>query len=520
MAIFIKRLTIQNFKCFENEPPLQLSVPDNNRGSGLNILIGENGNGKTTILEAINYLTLNNFSAENKLNINDFFDFKKGIVIEGETDEFSCESSIDAYKFNDWSFKASGITFSAKNRDIKERGKLLSSPFQISNHFRVIQDQYEKTDGSVPTDKKGGGVKKIDGRDKIFGNARMKDGDGLNIFFFDKNRTRQITTGNYKTTFEKICDDLNWKFVKNINDENKDKILQNIVGEYFKTVDEVVGKSVGKKTAKDLSEFFEKDDFENLRIELLSLLHPFSNSFFALRDENDLSQINVRDLGSGIEIILTLLMLKNIAGASKGNIIYLIDEPELHLHPKAQEKLLELLLEESKNKQIIVSTHSPYLFKGAISQNATLLLCTRDKNNKIRIEDARRQGWGLFPSWSPSWGEINHFAYNMPTIEFHDELYGFLHELYIGKASNQDDADNKSKQKDFEKNYLQTKLSPTKEWTPEFGGVAQSKENVTLQTFIRNKVHHPENKTMQNVTFSDQDLKKSIEELVGILKSP
>lgn len=74
MAIFIKKLTIQNYKCFENEP-IDLSVPNGNRGSGLNILIGENGNGKTSVLEALNYLTLNSFSAENKLSVSDFFDF-------------------------------------------------------------------------------------------------------------------------------------------------------------------------------------------------------------------------------------------------------------------------------------------------------------------------------------------------------------------------------------------------------------------------------------------------------------
>jgi len=71
MAIFIKKLIIQNYKCFENET-ISLSVPNGSLGSGLNILIGENGNGKTSVLESINYLTLNNFSAENKLNINDF----------------------------------------------------------------------------------------------------------------------------------------------------------------------------------------------------------------------------------------------------------------------------------------------------------------------------------------------------------------------------------------------------------------------------------------------------------------
>ncbi len=516
MPIFINRLNIQNYRCFVNES-IGLNAPNGEIGSGLNILIGENGNGKTTVLEAVNYLTLNSFSAENKISINDFTDYKKEIVVDAETDEFSCGSSIEFY--STYSFTSRGVKFIAKSRDTKERGKLLSSPFDTRNQFLITKDQYQKEDGSTPTNKDGS-IRNIDGRDKIFGNARINDNEELNIFFFDKNRTRQITTGNYKTTFEKICDDLNWNFVKNLNEDNSQKLLENIVGEYFSKVHEITSKGVGKKTTKELKDFFGQKDFEAIKIEVMNLLHPFTNSFFALRKDKELSQVNVRDLGSGIEIILTLLILKNIAGASKGSIIYLIDEPELHLHPKAQEKLLGLLLEESKDKQIIVSTHSPYLFRGAISKNAKLLLFTRDKNNKIVINDARDRGWGLFPAWSPSWGEVNFFAYDMPTVEFHDELYGFLHENYTSKATDQNDADERSKQTKFEDEYLQTKLSPSKKWTPEFGGIAKTEKDVTLPTFIRNKIHHPENKTMQTNNYTDNELKQSIQELIIIVKNP
>lgn len=493
MTIFIKKLTIQNYKCFENEP-ISLAVPDGNRGSGLNILIGENGNGKTTVLEAINYLTLNSFSAENKLSINDFCDFKKEIVVEAETDEFNCVSSIDFYK--DWSFKANGISFKAKSRDTKERGNLLSSLFQINNSF-ISEPNYVKKDGSSG--------KEIDGRDKIFSKSRINEGE-LNIFFFDKNRTRQITTGNYKTAFEKICDDLNWNFVRNLTDENSNTILQNVSGEYFKNVDGIANKNFGKKTAKELKEFFGKEEFEKVKIELLNILHPFSNSFFALRDENALSQINVGDLGSGVEIILTLLILKNIAGASKGSIIYLIDEPELHLHPKAQDKLLDLLLEEAKNKQIIVSTHSPYLFKGAISQNAKLLLFTRNNQDQIEVADTRDKGWGILPR-SPSWGEINYSAYDLPTTEFHNELYGYLQEK-----------EQKYILEDIEA-YFETKnITKSKKWTKIKNGQSQTPEDVTLMTFVRNSIHHPENTL--NGEYTPEELKSSIEELIKLIRNP
>ena len=78
--IFIKKLSIQNYKCFQSDD-IGFSIPDGvTDGSGLNIFIGENGTGKTSILEAINYLTQSSFSTENKLKINDFFNYEKEIL--------------------------------------------------------------------------------------------------------------------------------------------------------------------------------------------------------------------------------------------------------------------------------------------------------------------------------------------------------------------------------------------------------------------------------------------------------
>ena len=44
--MFIKELHIKNYKCFKDKTFKDLAVPNREKGSGLNILIGENGNGK------------------------------------------------------------------------------------------------------------------------------------------------------------------------------------------------------------------------------------------------------------------------------------------------------------------------------------------------------------------------------------------------------------------------------------------------------------------------------------------
>lgn len=56
--MFISELTIRNFKSFgDNLQPLKFNVPDNKTlGSGLNIFIGENNTGKSTVFETIDFL--------------------------------------------------------------------------------------------------------------------------------------------------------------------------------------------------------------------------------------------------------------------------------------------------------------------------------------------------------------------------------------------------------------------------------------------------------------------------------
>jgi len=127
---FIKKLSIENYKCFVSRE-VELSIPDGtNPGSGLNILIGANANGKTSILEAINYLSQTKYSIENSLSIGDFNDKDSEIKIKGETGDFRCKMPYPGNYF-----MSNGSELSAKCRDRKSPGRFLSSPFQANSYF-------------------------------------------------------------------------------------------------------------------------------------------------------------------------------------------------------------------------------------------------------------------------------------------------------------------------------------------------------------------------------------------------
>lgn len=84
---------------------------------------------------------------------------------------------------------------------------------------------------------------------------------------------------------------------------------------------------------------------------------------------------------------------------SKSNETIVIDEPELSVHPKLQKKLMELFLEYSTTRQIIISTHSPYFINwNAIVNNANLIRVTKDNQNSVCFcisENCRKQFKGI-----------------------------------------------------------------------------------------------------------------------------
>lgn len=83
---------------------------------------------------------------------------------------------------------------------------------------------------------------------------------------------------------------------------------------------------------------------------------------------NDTRKVNLASASSGQQEILPLiLVLKVLSGINfkNGGATLYIEEPEAHLFPTAQKKIVQLLARtfnsQNNNFQIIVTTHSPYI---------------------------------------------------------------------------------------------------------------------------------------------------------------
>ncbi|MCL3781386.1 hypothetical protein EMN47_13430 [Prolixibacteraceae bacterium JC049] len=126
--------------------------------------------------------------------------------------------------------------------------------------------------------------------------------------------------------------------------------------------------------------------------------------------QNNLN-LDITDVGFGISQILPVIIQGFL---SPSNSTTIIEQPEIHLHPKIQAELADLFIDivkkSSKDKKIIIETHSEYLLKrlrrriseGVISPKDVAICLFNPSNgeesayiNEIEIEEKGFFDWPL-----------------------------------------------------------------------------------------------------------------------------
>ena len=102
-------------------------------------------------------------------------------------------------------------------------------------------------------------------------------------------------------------------------------------------------------------------------------------------------KFNINELSSGEkQLFLRTLAIKML---NPENSIILIDEPELSLHPKWQQRIVDVYRKIGKNNQIIIATHSPHILGSVKKEN--IMLLDKDGEGKIVV----RTGDELYDSY-------------------------------------------------------------------------------------------------------------------------
>ena len=188
--------------------------------------------------------------------------------------------------------------------------------------------------------------------------------------------------------------------------------------------------------------------------------------------------------------------------------IVLIDEPEISLHPKWQKRIYGFYKhlfvgdDGEQRAQIFTATHSEYVLHGAMNDPQSLILAL-DVMQQPKVIP-RNDG---YPS---SYGKARYEVFGMPTIDYHDELWANVMEKY-SKATVQS-TDKLIKEKIKCDNNL---LKPWQGYNKD--GEEDDKQSTdSLPAYIRNYSHHPEytkavNNSMRNEPYTEDEFIKSIE---------
>ncbi|MEM6890555.1 MAG: AAA family ATPase [Pseudomonadota bacterium] len=117
----------------------------------------------------------------------------------------------------------------------------------------------------------------------------------------------------------------------------------------------------------------------------------------------DYGSINIAELSDGYRCTLAWashLVVNVLSGLDwKSPVddvrgILLVDEIDLHLHPKWQRIILDRIVQLFPNLQIIVTSHSPLVVGGSFSTSGKLFLCSlEDGRSKVDVFDGDMRGW-------------------------------------------------------------------------------------------------------------------------------
>lgn len=227
-------------------------------------------------------------------------------------------------------------------------------------------------------------------------------------------------------------------------------------------------------------------------------------------------EIPIDSLSTGEKQIVFrgIYLLRNLKRLIGG--ILLVDEPELSLHPKWQNKILEyyqtLFTDTTTNKmqvQLIVATHSERILSSAfnnITKNGVLIL----KNNGGIISAAPVNTPGVLPSVTSA--ETTYLAFGVATVDYHIELFSYIQrnanptkELNVKETDDYISAHSLYNAANHER--IDTFTNPRNGHTTTY---------MTLPTFIRNRIDHP------NISdsYSYSQLLTSIQLMRDIIKNP
>lgn len=331
--MFIRRLVIQNFRCFEN---LEIDFFDNENKviRSRSLILGENGTGKSTILKAIALTTAGSDALGEILG-------KPDDWIKNDKDFCRIDLMMNTQKGEERNIYL----------EIRRKDSLSDVIKRCDESFRQLEDAIEHTDRNYFV--VGYGASRIMSVSSSFNNnRRMGMGRGYS------SQRAQCIASLLDKTFS----------LNSIQDWAIDLDYRKEEG--------------GLKEVEKVFEILDGIKFHKLDRESYKLLVKTDDGIVGIDGLSDGFQNMVSWIGDLLYRVTNIF--KDHTNPLKARGVLLIDEIDLHLHPAWQRKLLDFIQKTLPNMQLIASTHSPFVAQQA--GNGELFIIERDDNKSLRID--------------------------------------------------------------------------------------------------------------------------------------
>lgn len=360
----IRKISVKNFKSFRD---MQIELGD------LNILIGANASGKSNFVEIFRFLRdIKKDGLENAISMQGGVEYLRNVNI-GTSENLSLEVISDQPKIGFATVKDRNLLSIIISKatywfDMEFDNEGLD--FDIVNEGLVLECEHETVSGKIIISNNNGKIsvdldstmKKLIGKDYMLSLFGLPSKDllierpFLSVFPLDIIFS-EISVYNFDPRLSKKAVPITGKAELEEDGSNLAIVLKNILGsESEKNLVNLLTYTLPFVNKLDVEKFADK-----------SLL-------FTLKEIYSDKQIPASLISDGTINITALIIALYFEKKS----LTIIEEPERNIHPHLISKVVDMMREASKKKQIIVTTHNPEMVRHADLKH--ILLVSRDED--------------------------------------------------------------------------------------------------------------------------------------------